>query len=129
MIAMAQQRIIWFAIVFSSVIYLVIAFMIAPDTSGGFDEVASRQPIPILYAAALGVFLFAWFVARKIVRAKDPKTRLIVSLALFESCAIMGLVAAMVGKDWRLYLAPWVLALIGFIGEFPRGIEADRAQA
>jgi hypothetical protein len=33
---------------------------------------------------------------------------------------IFGLVAAFLTKDWRLYLFPWALAIVGFIRELPR---------
>jgi hypothetical protein len=46
---------------------------------------------------------------------------MITALAVFEACAIFGLLAAFMMKDWRLCLAPWALALLGFIREFPRG--------
>ena len=47
------------------------------------------------------------------------RTRMIMSLAIFESCAIFGLVSTFLLQDWRLYLAPWALAVIGFLRSWP----------
>jgi hypothetical protein len=116
---MSQQRIIWFAIVMSTAIYLVVALQLGPDASGPFDVSAGRSPVPILYGVALAVFLFGWFVAPRVVRS-NAQTKMIVCLAIFEACAIFGLLAALLVRDWRLYLAPWALALTGFIRELPR---------
>ena len=119
MARMSRQRIIWFGIVMSTVIYLVLAVQMAPESGGDFDASASRSPAPILYALALGIFIVAWFVAPRFVRS-GADVKMIVCLALFEACAIFGLLAAFLVRDWRLYLAPWALALIGFMREFPR---------
>jgi multisubunit Na+/H+ antiporter MnhF subunit len=117
---MSQQRVIWFAIVMSTVIYLVIALQLAPNAGGDFDASASRMPAPVLYAVALGVFLFAWFVAPRVIRAPNAQTRMIIHLSLFEAVAVFGLMAAFLAEDWRLYLPAWVLSVVGFIRELPR---------
>jgi hypothetical protein len=46
---------------------------------------------------------------------------MIVAMAMFESCVIMGLIAAMLLKDWRLIIPTWIASLVGFMREFPRG--------
>lgn len=120
MAGMTRQRMIWFAIVMSTVIYLVVAMQIAPEAGGDFDASAGASPVPMLYGVALLVFLGAWFAAPRVVHG-SADVKMIVCLALFEACAIFGLVAAILVGDWRLYLAPWALAILGFMREFPRG--------
>lgn len=120
MARMTRQRIIWFGIVMSTLVYLLLAAQLAPESGGDFDASASTSPVPILYGMALLVFLAGWFVAPRIARG-SADTTMIVCLSFFEACAIFGLIAAILVKDWRLYLAPWVLAIIGFLREFPRG--------
>ena len=39
---------------------------------------------------------------------------------MLEACCVFGVVAAMVLGDWRLFIAPWVLALFGFVTLYPR---------
>lgn len=110
---------IWLAIVMSTIIYLVIAFQL---TSGPITEahlLARKQIVPVLYGVALVSFLAAWFVVPRVVKG-NPQTRMITAMAVFESSAILGLIAAILTKDWRVYLLPWGLALIGFIRELPR---------
>ena len=119
MARMTRQRMIWFGIVMSSVIYFVLALQLAPDASGDFEASANKSPVPILYGLALVIFIVAWFVAPRFVRS-SADTKMIVCMALFEASVIFGLVAAFLVRDWRLYLAPWALAIVGFIREFPR---------
>ena len=128
MIGMREQRIIWFAIFMSTVIYLVVIKSVAPDAVGDYDAMASKPPVAMLYGIALIVFLFTWFVAPRVFAGKDARQRLIVQLALFEACAVFGLLAGFLVRDWRVYLAPWALAIAGFIRVFPRETEADRVR-
>jgi len=114
----SQRKIIWFGIFLSTFIYAVVLNRLSRiwPKPGSFDEVL-RQPIPAaLYVIALATFAIA-FVIPRIIKHRDAA--FITSLALFEACAIYGLLAAFLTQDWRLYLAPWVLALIGFASRFP----------
>ena len=111
---------IWFAIVMSTIIYAVIAYQLT--TTGERTEIHERSRetiVPVLYGVALASFLGAWFVVPRVVKG-NPQTKMIVAMAVFESAAILGLVGAILAKDWRIYLLPWGLALIGFIRELPR---------
>ena len=122
---MNPRPVIWFAIVMSTVIYLVIAMQLA---SGGepaaVQELARNQYVNVFYGVALASFVAGWFVVPRVVKG-NAQTRMIVALAVFESCAILGLITAILTKDWRVYLAPWALALIGFIREFPRAAAGE----
>lgn len=109
---------IWLAIVFSTVIYFVIALQLA-NAPGDFEQLAQGTYVPVLYAMALLSFVFGWFLVRRLVKSNE-QTRLIVALAVFETCAIFGLLGAVLTQDWRVYLFPWALALIGFVRELPR---------
>jgi hypothetical protein len=107
-------QIIYVATLMSTLIYAVVAWatthLVTPGKSLG-DEL--HDPITIgLYSAAAGTFL-----AAMIIRARKM---LIVRWVMLEAGCICGLVAAMMQGDWRLYIAPWVLGLVGFIGLYPR---------
>jgi integral membrane sensor domain MASE1 len=107
-------QIIYVAILMSTLIYAVVAWAttraVTPGRSLG-DEL--RDPITIaLYSAAAGMFL-----AATIVRARKV---LMVRWVMLDAACICGLIAAMMHGDWRLYIAPWVLALIGFVSLYPR---------
>lgn len=116
---MKLEKLIWFAIVFSTFMYMVIVYAIAPNPEGTFGEAVKRNQLTlILYLVA-----FAEFVAASVVPSlirKPERTKLIVALALYEACAILGLMAAMIDRDWRLYIPTWVLALIGMLRVYPK---------
>lgn len=110
----------WAAIAFSTVIYAVILVFLVktPRRFASFDA-AFRSPLVIgLYIMAAASFL-AGFVWPMLVKTAIPRVNMIISLTFFEGCAIFGLMAAFIAGDWRLYLAPWVVALLGFAREFP----------
>jgi hypothetical protein len=115
-------QIIYIAIVMSTLIYAVVAWTtthaIAPGKTLS-DEL--HAPITIaLYSVAAGMFL-----AAIIVRARRV---LIVRWVMLEVACVCGVIAAMMHGDWRLYIAPWALALVGFASLYPRvrmGIRAS----
>jgi hypothetical protein len=112
-------RIIWFGIAFSTVIYAVIVFLLGnPPRFASFDESMRDPLILMLYGLGAVVFVIATVMYRA-YRNRPPQLRMIVALALYESVAVYGVIAAFMRHDYRLYLAPWALALIGFIRVFP----------
>lgn len=116
---MNPRVVIWFGIVMSTVIYLVMAVALGGET-GDFDESVRSSYVPVLYGLALLAFIAGWLVVPRVVKS-NARTRMVATMAVFEACAIFGLIAAFLTQDWRLYLGPWALALFGFIREFPRG--------
>jgi hypothetical protein len=59
-------------------------------------------------------------IVPRFLTQSPQRLRMIVALAMFEACSIFGLVTVVLYKDWRLFVAPWVLSLIGFVREWPR---------
>jgi F0F1-type ATP synthase membrane subunit c/vacuolar-type H+-ATPase subunit K len=120
---MNQKMVIWVAIVFSTVIYLVMALTLGgePDT---FAEYARDKYVPVLYGLALVTFLFGWFVVPRVIKSSE-RLKMICAMAIFEASAIFGLIAAFLTKDWRMYLLPWALSLVGFFRERPRSESAE----
>ena len=116
---MSQQRIIWFAIVFSTVIYAVIAYVMAPVPPRPFQESLRSAITLLMYAAAFIDFIAALLMPGRLPQ-NPPHKKMILAMAMFESCAILGLLAAFLQQDWRLYVPAWIAALIGFVREFPR---------
>jgi hypothetical protein len=113
-------QIIYIAIVMSTLIYAAVAWVTTSAIAPGrmlIDEL--QNPITIaLYGVAAGTL-----VATIIIRARKL---LIVRWAMLEAACICGLIAAMIPGDWRLYIAPWALALVGFISLYPRVRMATR---
>ncbi|MFL6245099.1 MAG: hypothetical protein ACJ74H_03670 [Thermoanaerobaculia bacterium] len=115
---MNQQKIIWGALVFSSFIYVLLAYMMAPNPERSFSESASATMTLALYGAAFACFLVAMVIPAMLV-STPPRVKMLVAMAMFEACVIMGLIAATVLKDWRLIVPAWIASLIGFMREFP----------
>jgi hypothetical protein len=115
---MSLSKLIWIAIAFSTVIYAVIVLTIAGQPERPFDEAVKDPTVMTLYAIALAEFIMAGIAPRFFANA-PARTRMVVGLALYEACAIFGLVAAFLRHDWRLYLGPWALAIIGFLRLWP----------
>ncbi len=108
------------AILMSTLIYAVVAWatthLVTPGKSLG-DEL--RDPVTIgLYGAAAGTLL-----ASMIIRSRKM---LNVRWVLLDAGCICGLIAGIMHGDWRLYVAPWVLALVGLIRLYPRVRMATR---
>lgn len=127
---MRQEKLLWLAIVFSTFIYAVIAYSTNPTPPGTFDE-SARQPLTLaLYGLAVVTFVAA-LAAPAYMRA-PARTKMIVSLALFEACAMYGLLAAMLSRDWRVFVPAWLVALLGFWRAYPSfdvsETPADRAR-
>lgn len=116
---MNQQKIIWGALVFSTFIYVGIAYSLAPDPELPFSDSVTQTVALAVYGLAFAAFIAAMVVPSLLVSA-PPRLKMIVAMAMFESCVIMGLIAAMLLKDWRLIVPTWIASLIGFMREFPR---------
>lgn len=118
---MPLTRMIWFSNLMATVIYVVMAFMMAQrNASRPFEDALHSQFVMIIYGIALVIFLFAFFYP-PFLPQQPPRVRMLVSLALFEACTILGLVLAFMNQDWRLILTPLALTLIGFFRAFPTG--------
>lgn len=109
-----RLQIIYVALVMSTLIYGAIAWTtthaLVPSRTLP-DELRSSVTVG-LYAGATVAFVVAMIARRR--------TLLILRWGMLDLACICGLVAVLIHGDWRLYAAPWVLALIGFIALFPR---------
>jgi hypothetical protein len=117
---MQQPKLIWFAIAFSTVIYAVMAYTIASQPPQSFDESVRNPIVMVVYGLAVLSFV-AGLAIPALLRRAPAQTRMIVTLAVFESCAVFGLIGAFISRDWRVYLPAWALAVIGFMRAWPSG--------
>jgi len=112
-------RMLWFALFMSTVIYAVVAYIATVQHPHLPFGVAVRdQRTLILYGMAVASF-FAGTVAWNAMRTRPLQLRMVTSMAIFESAAVFGLVATFIANDWRIYLAPWLVTLMGFLRCFP----------
>jgi CBS domain containing-hemolysin-like protein len=109
-----KLQIVYVAIVMSTLIYAVVAWItteaIVPAKTFS-DELQSPLTTGLYAGAALAL------VAALIIRVR----RLLpLRWAMLEAACVCGLIAAIIHGDWRLYAAPWLLALVGLAALFPR---------
>ena len=116
---MNQPKILWGALFFSTVIYVVIAYSLAPNPELPLSDAVMQSTARMLYGVAFAVFIAAMVVPSMLVSA-PPRTKMVVALSMFEACSIMGLLAAMLLSDWRLIVPAWIASVVGFMREFPR---------
>lgn len=113
-----SPRIIWFAIAFSTVIYMILAYMLTPAPVGTFEEAFEDMRVLVLYAAAFAAFV-AGLVLPSVLKT-SPQQKMLITLNVFEMCAVCGLIAAYLQQDWRVYIPAWILSLAGIIRAFPK---------
>lgn len=116
---MNQQKIVWMALVMSSIIYVGIAYSLAPNPVLTFPESVAQSTALMVYGIAFVVFIMAMVVPSMLVSA-PPRTRMLIAMAMFEACAIFGLIGAVLLKDWRIIVPAWIASMVGFLREYPR---------
>lgn len=147
--SLATPRIVWGALLASTCVYAFVLFQLSTG-SWGTSEAAPPSDLPAEWLAAIGLLMApAAFVVRKSIlgslalgapeatNEKDvasdeelmgalgtalPKyfTGMIIGLALSESVAVFGLVAAFLSQDPTLFLPGWALAALLMVLQFPR---------
>ena len=115
---MSQRKVIWFGITASTFVYGAVVYSLAQNwpRPGDFDAAVQRPTTLALYAVAVVTFALAFIVPTYI---KHHQPRFIAAMALFEACAVLGLMATFLAQDWRVFIAPWLLALMGFARRYP----------
>ena len=121
---MNKQRIIWLAIASSTILYAVAAYLVVGESETSLGNLL-KQPIVIASYAAGVMMLFAAPVIAGSVGRKNRDAGLVVMLALYESIAIFGLLAAFLVHDWRVYPPAWAIAAIGFLRSYPSNESAQ----
>lgn len=114
---MKTDKILWAAMVFSTVVYAFIAYMIMRERPTSFEDAVKQPYTLVLYAFAFGAFV-AGFVMPRLMRA-PARVKMITGLAIFESCAVFGLMAAFFAHDWRVFIPAWIVSLIGMMTMYP----------
>ena len=116
---MHVEKVLWGAIVFSTFIYAGMIFMIARNPEHSFEENVRSQMTLIVYGLALASFIAGTVLPGRL-RA-PARMKMIIALAIYESCAVFGLIGAFVAHDWRIFIPAWVLSLIGMMRVYPSG--------
>jgi hypothetical protein len=122
---MNPDKVLWFALVFSTVIYAGIAYALFPNPEGSFEDAVRQQTTLIFYGLAVCSFLFGLTLPG---RVPGPwRKKMIIAMGVFESCAIAGLVAAFLARDYRLFIPTWIIALLGMWKMYPSAEVSETA--
>lgn len=115
-----RQRIIWFALIFSTFLYAFVAWKVVGAPPIALQREVLQPFMLVVYAVALSTYVAAFVASGALARRGVPReTTLIVKMAMLEAVSIFGLVAAFVAHDWRLFVPTWALALVGMLRSFP----------
>jgi hypothetical protein len=95
--------------------YVVIGHLVHVQT---FEQELRSPLVLALYGGAAAAFL-----AGSALKATRRQNVFTARLALFEACAVFGLLAAFLTNDWRLFLPTWALAALGFVQTLPPSAE------
>jgi hypothetical protein len=133
-------RIIWGGLLFTIVIYGLLAYMAVRNPAPGPFESAFSNPIVlVLQIIGVGMFFLAFVMSSVFLRRRPagprapaapvtsgvvsvtPRMRLalIVRWAMIESTAIFGLLAAFLSQDPRVFLPLGGLAIGGMLMSYP----------
>ena len=127
--ALLVQRIVWGALLFSQLVYLVVALVVA-DPSPEAIEAMANNPMPmILFGIGLTEIGVAVFVIPNIIKPPEKPTNVsqlltsrIVQWAIVESAIILGLVNAFQGGTNTVMIGLFVVAVLAMLKTFPKDI-------
>lgn len=130
-------RVIWGALLLSTVIYVILASVLVQGSDNNLNRGLFYSPVPLmLYGLGLGMFGLSFFLPKLFMNqgfrsnhgeasvtpggsSQRIRQALIVRYALLESCSIFGLVAAFLSQQWQLILPLWVISAAGFLMAYP----------
>ncbi len=114
-----KERILWFAILLSTLVYAVLAVVLSHGpTMPARALVTDPQDLAVTIVATV-LFVTAFWAGS---RFKDARGYFAM-LALLESACVAGLVGALKSGDWRVFVVPFCLSMIGMIYAYPRASE------
>ena len=115
-----RQRILWLALLASTFVYALVAWKVVGAPPVALQREVLRPFMLVVYAVALATYVAAFVVSGALARRGVLRqTTLLVKMAMLEAVTIFGLVAAFAGRDWRLFVPTWALALVGMLRSFP----------
>ena len=127
--ALLVQRVVWGALLFSQLVYLVVALVIADPSPEAIEEMANNPMPMILFGIGLAEIGLAIFVIPNIIKPPENPTHVsqlltsrIVQWAIVESAIILGLVNAFQGGTDTVIIGLFVVAVLAMLKTFPSDI-------
>lgn len=127
--ALLTQRIVWGALLFSQLVYLVVALVVA-DPSPEAIESMSNNPTPmIFFGIGLVEIGLAVFLIPNIIKPPENSTNVsqlfttrVIQWAVVESAVILGLVNSFQGGTNTVIIGLFVVAVLAMLKTFPKDI-------
>ena len=127
--ALLTQRIVWGALLFSQLVYLVVALVIADPSPEAVEEMANNPMPMIFFGIGLVEIGLAVFLIPNIIKPPENPTNVsqlfttrIVQWAIVESAIILGLLNAFQGGTNTVIIGLFVVAVLAMLKTFPSDI-------
>ena len=127
--ALLVQRVVWGALLFSQLVYLVVALVIADPSPEAVEEMANNPMPMIFFGIGLVEIGLAVFLIPNIIKPPENPTNVsqlltsrIVQWAIVESAIILGLVNAFQGGSNTVIIGLFVVSVLAMLKTFPTDI-------
>ena len=127
--ALLVQRVVWGALLFSQLVYLVVALVIADPSPEAVEEMANNPMPMIFFGIGLVEIGLAVFLIPNIIKPPENPTNVsqlfttrIVQWAIVESAIILGLLNAFQGGTNTVIIGLFVVAVLAMLKTFPKNI-------
>ena len=127
--ALLVQRVVWGALLFSQLVYLVVALVIADPSPEAVEEMANNPMPMIFFGIGLVEIGLAVFLIPNIIKPPENPTNVsqlltsrIVQWALVESSVILGLINTFKGGTNTVIIGLFVVAVLAMLKTFPKNI-------
>ena len=127
--ALLTQRIVWGVLLFSQLVYLVAALVLADPTPEAIEAMANNPMPMIFFGIGLVEIGLAVFLIPNIIKPPENPTNVsqlfttrIVQWAIVESAIILGLLNAFQGGTNTVIIGLFVVAVLAMLKTFPSDI-------
>ena len=127
--ALLVQRVVWGALLFSQLVYLVVALVVADPSPEAVEEMANNPMPMIFFGIGLVEIGLAVFLIPNIIKPPENPTNVsqlltsrIVQWAIVESAIILGLVNAFQGGSNTVIIGLFVVSVLAMLKTFPTDI-------
>ena len=127
--ALLVQRVVWGTLLFSQLVYLVVALVIADPSPEAVEEMANNPMPMIFFGIGLVEIGLAVFLIPNIIKPPENPTNVsqlltsrIVQWAIVESAIILGLVNAFQGGSNTVIIGLFVVSVLAMLKTFPTDI-------
>ena len=127
--ALLTQRIVWGALLFSQLVYLVVAIFVASPSPEAIEAMVNNPMPMIFFGIGLVQIGVAVFLIPNIIKPPENPTHVsqvftsrIVQWAIVESAIVLGLINSFQGGPDTVIIGLFVVAVLAMLKTFPKDI-------